>query len=187
MNEDVQKSEAYDPSLKARDFKEMSQKDYMVERLNDQLKYYDKVANRSKKRYLQSRTISVVAGALVPVLVNITFPYSQIITTILSVIVVLIVSLEGVWHFREQWVNARSTSEALRKEYFVFSTGEGTYKNVKDPKDAFILFVERIEALIEAENNSTLQAMTRESGDKFSTWKSDIQTVEEPNTTQQQH
>ena len=185
MNEDEKKNEAYDPSLKARDFKEMSQKEYMIERLNDQLKYYDKVANRSKKRYLQSRTISVVAGALVPVLVNLTFPYSQIITTILSVIVVLIVSLEGVWHFREQWVNARSTSEALRKEYFVYSTGEGVYKNFKDPKNAFILFVERIEALIEAENNSTLQAMTRESGDKFSSWKSDIQTDGEPQITQQ--
>ena len=47
--------EEYDPSLKPRSFGEMTIQEYMSERLNDQIKYYDKTANRSKKRYLRNR------------------------------------------------------------------------------------------------------------------------------------
>lgn len=154
---------SYDPSLKPREFGELSQKEYIIERLNDQLKYYDKIANRSKRRYLMSRTVSVMAGALVPVFVNLHFSYVNVVTTTLSILVVLIVSLESVFHFREQWVNSRSTSETLRKEYYLFLTKEGQYrKKGLTPEQAFIIFVERVEYLIESENNSTLQVLTRE-------------------------
>lgn len=154
----------YDPSLKPRGFGEMSPEEYISERLNDQIKYYDKTANRAKKTYLINRTIIVVAGAVVPVLINIDFPHDNLITSFFSLLVVLIVSLESVYHNREQWINSRSTSEALRKEYFLYSTKEGPYTKLESSQnDAFILFVERIEYLIESENNSTLQVMTRES------------------------
>jgi hypothetical protein len=74
------------------------------------------------------------------------------------------ISLECVFHYREQWINSRSTSEALKKEYYLFSTKEGSFKKIADdPNKAFILFVEKVEALIESENNSTLQVLTRES------------------------
>lgn len=153
----------YDPRLRPREFGEMTQKEYISERLNDQLKYYDRVANRSKRNYLVNRTISVIAGAIVPVLVNLDFPYVKIVTTVLSVLVVLIVSLENVFHHREVWVNSRSTSEALRKEYYLFSTMDGPYKKVNgDSEKAFMMFVERAECFIESENNSTLQVLTRE-------------------------
>ena len=83
----------------------------------------------------------------------------------LLVLVVLLVSLESVFHYREQWVNSRSTSEALRKEYFQFTTSQGHYgEAAKEPEKAFRLFVGRVETMIEAENMSTLQVMTREAG-----------------------
>jgi hypothetical protein len=179
----AKKAKGYNPSMKPREFGEMTQKEYISERLNDQLRYYDKVANRSKSRYLRSKFISVIAGALVPVLVNVEFQYVDTITTILSVLVVLIVSLESVFHRREQWVNSRSTSEALRKEYFLFSTKEGPYKkHTEDSDKAFIMFVERIEFLIESENNSTLQILTRESKQENQLWKNLEQNDVEQNT-----
>ena len=154
----------YDPGLPVRNFGELTAERYIEERLNDQLRYYDKTANRAKRRYLQSRSVSVVAAAVVPVFVNLSFPYVNIITTILSVLVVLLVSLESVFHFREQWVNARSTSEVLRKEYFQFTSSEGRYADFEeDSKKPFRIFVGRVEGMIEAENLSTLQVMTRES------------------------
>ena len=160
----AEKKEGYDPSLPLRDFGSLTVEKYIEERLNNQLAYYDKTANKAKRRYLRSRSTSVVAAALVPVLVNLEFPYVDAITTILSVMVVLIVSLEGVFHFREQWVNSRSTSEALRKEYFQFMSAEGRYSELQDDKTkAFRIFVGRAEAMIETENMSTLQVMTRES------------------------
>ncbi len=157
-------SHVYDPALPARGLGELTVERYIDERLNDQLRYYDRTATRAKRRYLQSRCVSVVAAALVPVLVNLEFAYVDYVTTVFSVVVVLLVSLEGVFHFREQWVNSRSTSEALRKEYFQLTSSEGRYADfVEDRDGAFRLFVGRVEAIIETENLSTLQVMTRES------------------------
>jgi hypothetical protein len=64
-----------------------------------------------------------------------------------------------VLHFREQWVNYRSTEQYLRKEYFLFTANEGPYAEMSD-KEAFRFFVERVEEAIDAENTSTLQVMT---------------------------
>jgi hypothetical protein len=62
-------------------------------------------------------------------------------------------------------VNARSTSEALRKEYFLFVTRAGAYIGFDKEADndkALQQFAETVEARIETENSSTLQVMTRE-------------------------
>jgi hypothetical protein len=94
--------EEYNPDVKPRKFGQLHADEYITERLNDYLRYYDKTAKQAKSRYLRFRTVSVVAGALVPVFVNLDFPYVRLVTTVLSVLVVLIVSLESVFHYREQ-------------------------------------------------------------------------------------
>jgi hypothetical protein len=111
------------------------------------------------------RTLTVIGGAMVPVLINIKFPYVDIATTLLSLLVVILVSLESVFHFREQWKNYRSTEQSLAKEYFNFSTGEGPYRN-QDEKESFLNFVDRVENAIAAENASTLNVMTTVSDKK---------------------
>jgi len=106
------------------------------------------------------RAFSVVGGALVPVLVNVEFPYVDPVATAISIMVVLLVSLESVFHYREQWVNYRSTEQYLRKEYFLFTAKEGIYADLDEEADAFRTFVERVEQAIDVENASTLQVMT---------------------------
>jgi len=161
----VKNEKVYDPRMIPRNFGEMVVKDYIQERLNDQLSFYDNKSKTMKSRYLNMRAITVTAVALVPVLVNLAFPYVNLVTTVLSITVVLLISLESVFHFREQWVNYRSTSEYLRKEYFLFSTKEGVYHQFdNDEQKAFRFFVEKIEAAIESENASTLQVMTTVAG-----------------------
>jgi len=147
------------PMLPPRGFARLTAEDYIAERVNQALKYYDKAANKQKQVYLRMRAATVVGGALVPVLVNIDLPYLNILTTIISLIVVLLVSLESVYHFREQWTNYRSTEQNLRNEYFLFTTKGGTYAGLRE-NVAFKLFVDRIEEAIEAENSSTLKVMT---------------------------
>jgi hypothetical protein len=113
------------------------------------------------------RALTVLGGALVPVLVNLgvgswAIPM-RVITTVISIVVVIFVSLEGVFHYREQWVNYRSTEEFMRKEYFLFAAREGPYVDM-EPAKAYTLFVERIENAVAGENASTLQILTRISG-----------------------
>ncbi len=95
-----------------------------------------------------------------PVLVNVEFPYVDPVATAISIMVVLLVSLESVFHYREQWVNYRSTEQYLRKEYFLFTAKEGIYADLDEDAEAFRTFVERVEQAIDVENASTLQVMT---------------------------
>jgi hypothetical protein len=147
------------PKLPLRGFGKLTPEEYVDERLNPEMGYYNKSATRAKKRYLQMRAITVVGGALVPVLVNVHVPYIDILTTAISLVVVLFVSLETVYRYREQWTNYRTAEQNLRNEYFIFTSQAGPYAG-QDEAIAFATFVNRIEQAIEAENTSTLRVMT---------------------------
>ena len=107
------------------------------------------------------RTITVAGGAIVPVLININTELVNVslLTTFISLVVVVFVSLESVFHFREQWKNYRATEQLLAKEYFNYVTAEGSYRN-KNENEAFLDFVDRVENAIASENASTLNVMT---------------------------
>jgi len=145
--------------LPPRGFGKITPAEYVEERLNAEIDYYNKSAGKAKKRYLQMRAITVVGGALVPVLVNVNSPYVDILTTAISLVVVLFVSLETVYRYREQWTNFRTAEQNLRNEYFSFTSDSGIYADLDEPA-AFKLFVNRIEQAIEAESASTLRVMT---------------------------
>ena len=144
---------------KLRTYNSMSSEEYIDERLNQFREWYDKKAVRAKKLYQTMRAITVVGGAVVPVLINLDLPYIDIATTSISLIVVVLISLESVFHFREQWKNYRATEQLLAKEYFNYVTGEGPYREL-DEKEAFLSFVDRVENAIASENASTLNVMT---------------------------
>jgi len=140
--------------------------EYIAERLEQYQGWYDKKAVATKSRYLRMRAFSVVGGGLVPVLVNIPtelsvlgVPVIQALVTVISLLVVIVVSLESVFHYREQWKNYRSTEQFLGHEKFLFRSRVGRYHGLSD-EDAFRALVERVEDAIAAENAATLNVMT---------------------------
>jgi hypothetical protein len=139
----------------------MTPEEYIDERLNQYKEWYDKKAVSAKRNCQWMRAISVVGGAIVPVLVNL--PYNklivQIITTFVSLIIVVLISLESVFHFGDQWKNYRSTEQLLAKKYFNFVSGEGPYRQ-QDSNEVFLNLVDRVENAISSENASTLNVMT---------------------------
>jgi hypothetical protein len=143
----------------------MDPQKYISERVDQYQKWYDSKAVTAKSKYLGMRAFSVVGGGLVPVLVNIPqqsylgFPVTQIAVTIISLLVVIFVSLESVYHYREQWKNYRSTEQLLGHEKFMFRTKVGRYQSL-GADEAFKIFVERVEDAIYAENAATLNIMT---------------------------
>jgi len=117
------------PKLEPRSFASVDAQTYINERFNDAISWYDSKAAIAKSRYQWMRAASVIGGVMVPVLVNIHWPeeeiYLKALTTVVSTVVVLLVSLESVFHYREQWINYRSTEQFLRREYFLFTAREG--------------------------------------------------------------
>jgi len=148
-----------------REYGTITQKEYIDERLNQFREWYDVKAVKAKRTYQWMRAITVISGAIVPVLINIQCKYIDIFTTFLSLLVVILISLESVFHFREQWKNYRATEQLLAKEYFNFVAAEGSYRN-KTAKEAFLDFVDRVENAIASENASTLNVMTTLSDQK---------------------
>lgn len=139
---------------------------YVSERFEQYRAWYDKKAVQAKSWYLRMRAFSVVAGGAVPVLVNMEVPYTvfgypamRAFVTVVSLLVVIVVSLESVFHYREQWKNYRSTEQLLMHELFWFRARVGKYGGLED-REAFLLFVERVEDAIAAENSATLNVMT---------------------------
>lgn len=133
--------------------------EYIEQRLEQYRGWYDRKAIKAKALHLRLSTLAVVGGAVVPVLVNIDLPFIDIATTLISLMVVTLVSLESVYHYREQWKNYRSTEQALGHELFHYKTRTGVYEGLNDDS-AFKTLVERVENAIASENASTLSTMT---------------------------
>jgi len=139
---------------------------YIDERVKQYQGWYDRKSVVMKNRYLRMRAFTVVGGGLVPVLINMDVDLSirgysvvKLAVTLVSLLVVIFVSLESVYHYREQWKNYRSTEQLLGHEQFLYRAKVGPYKGL-DSQEAFLQFVERVEDSISAENAATLNVMT---------------------------
>lgn len=139
---------------------------YINERVKQYQAWYDRKSVAMKARFLRMRAFTVVGGGLVPVLVNVDIDLSirgysvvKLLVTLVSLLVVIFVSLESVYHYREQWKNYRSTEQLLGHEQFLYQAKVGPYNGL-DSNEAFLLFVERVEDAIAAENTATLNVMT---------------------------
>ncbi|WP_405907539.1 DUF4231 domain-containing protein [Streptomyces sp. NBC_00828] len=132
---------------------------YVDSRLDQYRGWYDRKAVKMKAMHLRMRTLSVVGGALVPVLVNLDLSFAKLGATVLSLVVVGSVSLESVYRYREQWKNYRSTEQLLVHERIYFETKIGPYTGLSQ-KEAFRTLVARVETAIANENAATLNVMT---------------------------
>jgi Protein of unknown function (DUF4231) len=72
------------PKLPPRAFASLDATSYIAERFNDYISWADGKAVKAKSRYQWMRAITVVGGAVVPVLVNVDFPYTKLATTVIA-------------------------------------------------------------------------------------------------------
>src|SRR5262249_11750497 len=133
--------------------------EYLSERIDQYIGWYNSKAVKAKRLYQLTRASSVIGAAVVPVLVNLTFAYTHVFTTIISLALVIFVSLESVYLHGDLWKNYRSTEQFLSREKVVFQSAADHYRNLS-PEDAIVLFISRCEAQISAENSATLNVLS---------------------------
>lgn len=136
--------------------------EYITTRVEQYASWYDKKCGPMKQRYLYIKAITVIGGVIVPVLVNVTWPFATLGATFLSLLVVILVSWDSVFQYGKQWKNYRSTEQFLRQETVLFKHHVGFYAEFEDAK-AFKMYIQRIENAIAQENSVTLDTLTRES------------------------
>src|SRR6266581_9591716 len=137
----------------------MSPEEYIEQRLNDQIGWYDRKSSTNQSWFKRLRFAEIVAAATIPFLPGFagnSFPI-KIAIGALGVFVAVIASLLGLLQLQVNWIEYRATAESLRREKFLFLTQTAPY----DKDDAFHLLVQRVEALLSKENTEWVQSMMK--------------------------
>ena len=130
----------------------MDQATYLDERVQDQIDWYDRKSKINKNWFLTLRVIEIIVALLIPFASNFIsdeLPPIAHLVSFLGLVVAAIAGLLSLLKFQENWIEYRSTSEALKHEKYLFLTNSGSYQS----EDSFNQFVSNIEALISKEHS----------------------------------
>ena len=140
-----------------------SPEEYLKTRVDFKTEAYRSKGARYRFGYLAMACTAAVAAATVPVLIN-WEGVPKLVPTLLSLLVTILVGLEGILHFREHWKNYDLMKSSLRQEACLFQAKAGEYKDRGD-SEAFVLLVERVEDAISKERAQTIQMRTDRASD----------------------
>lgn len=125
---------------------------YVKDRVEDQIQWYDKKSSCQKKWFYGLRTVTIVASVLVPFTAGLVV-YSRYflnLTSFLGIIASIAESLASLAKVQEKWIQYRNIAEQLKHELYMFEMKAGVYDDSKSDIDK--TFVERVETIISSEN-----------------------------------
>jgi hypothetical protein len=123
--------------------------DPVVERLEDQISWYDRKSSSNQRIYKRIKVTEIVAAAVIPFLPALPIPNVGWTAGALGV---LITVLEGLLHlnqYQQNWIAYRSTCESLKHEKYVYIAKASPYAGVADAR---ALLAERVESLVSQEH-----------------------------------
>jgi len=123
--------------------------DPIMERLEDQIGWYDRKSMTNQRYFRRIKMVEIVAAAIIPLMSAFSFTRIMWVTGGLGV---LITVLEGMLHlnqYQQNWIAYRSTCESLKHEKYVYLGKAAPYASAADPH---ALLAERIESLVSQEH-----------------------------------
>jgi hypothetical protein len=117
------------------------------DRLEDQVGWYDRKSASNQRAFKRLKVLQLVAAAMVPVVASVHAPVW--ITGGLGALVVVIEGIQQLGQFQQNWMNYRSTCEALKHEKYLYLANAGPYRGSEDPER---VLAERIEGLVSQEH-----------------------------------
>lgn len=144
----------------------MTEQEYLKNRVFTQRAYFSKKATNSKRKYYvcSIAKLSISLSITIVSLVVGTGSSSSIVVSVLSALVALIEGILLLCKYNENWITYRMTNEKLKKEEILFETMTGEYFEM-NKSDAFNLFVQNIEAIIQNSNNQWESIYKKERGE----------------------
>jgi len=128
---------------------------YLQERLDDQIGWYDRKSCWNQRLHKRLRLLEVVAASSIPFLTGFIAQYS-FMTHVVAVVGVAVAVISGafaLFKFQENWIEYRTTAETLKQQKYLFITQTSPY----DGEGAFHTLVETVEGLISQENSKWMQ------------------------------
>lgn len=127
--------------------------EYIENRVNNQIDWYDGKSISCQNKYKLTQTIEIVLASLIPLL----SAYSKnciviaILVGTLGAAIAIIESLTKLYKWHENWIEYRTTCELLRYQKYLFITKSAPYNT--EPESVENIFVRNIENIISSENN----------------------------------
>jgi hypothetical protein len=125
----------------------MNQADPTLERLDDQINWYDRKSNSSQRAYKWIKVVEIIAAAFVPLSAGLHLPAP--ITGSLGVLIAVLEGLLQLNQYHHNWISYRSTCETLKHEKYLYLANAGPYASAPA---AHALLAERIESLVSQED-----------------------------------
>lgn len=122
-------------------------RDVTMERLDDQLSWYDRSSVKAQHRFKVIKTLTFVLAGLVPVSAAFDLPSS--VAAVLGFGVLFAEGLLQLHQYELHWQTYRTTAEMLKHEKYLFLAGAGPYAEAQDAKR---MLAERIESIVSQEH-----------------------------------
>lgn len=129
----------------------MDETQYFIERLDEQIKWYDYKGTSCQRRY---KFIKVIIGVLSFLIAPIglllqNWIYAPCIIAVLGTLIATGTFILSLNKYHENWLHYRTTCELLKHEKYLYLTRSGGYAYCSLP---FQELVERCESIISSEN-----------------------------------
>lgn len=125
---------------------------YFDKTLAGQRQWYSRNGTAYKRRGELLGLFIISAGALTAFIPAFgAAPWVGIVTGALGALIAIVEGWQRIARYAEGWMAYRVASERMKREQRLYLTGAGHYRTVAGEDDAFLLFVEAIEAIIAEE------------------------------------
>jgi hypothetical protein len=125
---------------------------YFEHDLKGQRRWYSEHASAYSRRAQLLGLLVIIAGALTAALQALgPAPWVPVATALLGGLVAVAEGWQRTARYAESWKSYRVASERMKRERRLYVNGAGEYRGLGDEEEAFLRFVENIEAVIAEE------------------------------------
>lgn len=128
-------------------------KEYIEQRVNDQIEWYDTKARASQKWYKRLQITEIVLASMIPLLSGYSsdIKYMPFIVGTFGVAIAVIGSISKLNRYHENWIEYRTSCEMLKSQKQLYLTESYPYNSGTETKEN--IFVRNIENIITSENS----------------------------------
>ncbi|MEM8909748.1 MAG: DUF4231 domain-containing protein, partial [Bacteroidota bacterium] len=134
----------------------MTTEDYLQDRLDQQVAWYERKSKINKTRYRSLKLLVICFSVTIPFLTGLINDSTQWLKIAVGIGGVMIAFCEGMislFKYQENWLQYRNTAELLRREKILFLTQSGPYET----NTSLNYLVERAESIMSKENQSWIK------------------------------
>ena len=146
-------------------YEQMPVEDYIKNRLDDQMNWFDKKSAFNQKRYKYFKKAEIGLTISLPVLGFLPlcdYSYNKILLVLVGAIAAYLQAWSHIETYYELWTKYRTACELLKREKYLHQTHTGLYEDTESPESSYHLLVNRVESILAAENsqwNSVIHAI----------------------------